>query len=230
MNLVFEKIVLRTGDFRLEIDLTLTRRATGLFGRSGAGKTSLLELVAGLRRPTGGRVVLGGRVLTDTSARRHLPPEERAVGYVPQDGALFPHLSVEANLCYAARGKRPTAFDQVCATLDLAPLLSRRTTHLSGGERQRVALGRALLSSPRLLLLDEPLASLDADHKAAILPYLHRVRDEFAVPLLYVSHAPNEIIALCEDVLVLEAGRLLTRGTPESVFEKTDTPSWRLKA
>ncbi len=233
MSLVFQNVQLHAGSFGFELNAELGARATGVFGPSGAGKTTLLEIVAGLRRPDAGTVRLGDTVLTDVARGVHLPPEQRRIGYVPQDGALFPHLDVAHNLRYGRRhppaADAPVSFDQVCAVLDLTGLTGRRIDGLSGGERQRVALGRALLAAPRLLLLDEPLASLDAERKATILPYLQRVREEFGVPLLYVSHIPGELLTLCDDLLVFAAGRLSVRGAPASLFEETTEPHFRLR-
>lgn len=224
---------LRLGDFNLEIDAVLAERVTAIFGASGAGKTSLLEIIAGLRRPNAGIVRIEGRVLTDGTARTFVTAERRAVGYVPQDGALFPHLSVRNNLRYglAARDTRPAGLtlEHVCDVLEIAPLIDRAIATLSGGEKQRVALGRALLAAPRLLLLDEPLAGLDTPLRERLLPYLARVRDEFAIPMLYVTHSPDEVMALCDEVLVLSAGRVLARGRPSEIFRATANPRYELR-
>ncbi len=223
--------------FFLEVNAALHGRVTALFGVSGSGKTTLLEIVAGLRRPARGRIALGERVLVDTAMGLWLPPERRRIGYVPQDGALFPHLSVRANVLYGQRrrgggnGRQDFSLATVVETLDIGALLDRPSIgSLSGGERQRVALARALLAGPELLLLDEPLAGLDAALKARILPYLLRVRDEFAVPMLFVSHAPAEVMALCDEVLVLDRGRAVAQGAPGELFEPADTPTFVLKA
>lgn len=224
--------------FTLEVDVILRGRVVALFGPSGAGKTSFLEIVAGLRRPARGRVEVAGRLLADAAAGRWVPPESRRVGYVPQEGALFPHLSVRANLLYGHRaapragtdGRPALALGSVVETLEIEPLLDRASIHgLSGGERQRVALARALLAGPELLLLDEPLAGLDAALKARVLPYLARVRDEFAVPMLLVTHAPAEVMALCDEVLVLEGGRVVAQGAPGALFEPAREPGYVLK-
>lgn len=228
MSLVLEGVRAPLGPFTLAVDLTAAARVTAVFGASGAGKTSLLEIVAGLRSPSTGRVVLNGRVLDDAGAGVHLPPRLRRVGYVSQDDTLFPHLSVTANLGYA-RAASPSAATRVTDVLELGPLLSRRPAGLSGGERRRVALGRALLSSPEVLLLDEPLTGLDAPLKERVLSYLVRIRDEFAIPTLYVSHAPEEVLSLADDVLVLERGRVVTRGRPAEVFVPSSEPAWRLR-
>jgi molybdate transport system ATP-binding protein len=220
--------------FTLKIDATLTGRVTAIFGASGAGKTSLLELIAGLRRPAAGAIAIEGAVLTDVAAGMFIAAEHRAVGYVPQEGALFPHLSVRRNLLYgfAADRARPAGltFEHVTAVLEIAALTERAIGTLSGGERQRVALGRALLAAPRLLLLDEPLAGLDAPLRERLLPYLARVRDEFAIPMLFVTHSPDEVVAVCDDVLILAAGRVAARGSPAALFRVTDRPRYELRS
>lgn len=219
--------------FTLEADATLDGRVTAIFGASGAGKTALLEVIAGLRRPAAGRVCVDGAVLTDVATRTSVPANRRAIGYVPQEGALFPHLSVRKNLLYGhdPRRSHPSGltFEHVTAVLELAPLVDRAIGTLSGGEKQRVALGRALLAAPRLLLLDEPLAGLDAPLRERLLPYLARVRDEFAIPMLYVTHSPDEVMALCDAVLVLAGGRVTARGRPADLFKTAAAPRYELK-
>lgn len=219
--------------FTLEADASLGGRVTAIFGSSGAGKTSLLELIAGLRRPEAGRVVVDGAALTDAGARVFVPPHRRAIGYVPQEGALFPHLSVRRNLLYGCRAgeSRPAGLtlEHVSEVLEIAPLLERGIATLSGGEKQRAALGRALLASPRLLLLDEPLAGLDVPLRERLVPYLARVRDEFAVPMLYVTHSPDEIMALCDDVLILHRGHIAQRGRPQDLFTPSAAPRYELR-
>ncbi len=210
--------------FDLEVELAAERPVTGVFGASGAGKTSLLEAVAGLRREATGRICLGDEVWLDSAAGRFVPPERRQIGYVPQDGLLFPHLDVRHNLLAGARrarraGQNPgETLRTVAELLELEPLLGRAVARLSGGERQRVALGRALCSGPRLLLLDEPLASLDLPLRRRLLPFLRRVRAELTVPMLLVSHDPIEVQALCDEILVLERGRAIARGEPRAVL------------
>ena len=212
MRLVLKNIRLPLAEFALELDATLENQVTVLFGPSGSGKTSLLDLIAGLRRPLSAFVQLNDRVLTDTARKIALPPRSRGIGYVPQDLALFPHLSVRQNLLYGhnARAEATPLFtyDHVTELLEIRPLAQRGVTELSGGEKQRVALARALLTCPGLLLLDEPLASLDQVLKAKILPYLTRVRDEFKIPMLYVTHDREEVSGLCEEVLSLKRGRI----------------------
>ncbi|HWD91129.1 MAG TPA: ATP-binding cassette domain-containing protein [Verrucomicrobiae bacterium] len=213
MNLQLKNIFLPLADFPLQIDLEIEGQATAIFGPSGAGKTSLLDLIAGLRRPASAVVRLDGRVLTDTSARITVPTRLRQIGYVPQDLALFPHLSVRHNLLYGCKDNHDSnslfSYEHVTTVLEIAPLIERAVTNLSGGEKQRVALARALLASPRILLLDEPLASLDTVLKSKIIPYLARVRDEFHVPMLYVTHDWGEAEALCEEALIMECGKIV---------------------
>ncbi|MBL9204169.1 MAG: ATP-binding cassette domain-containing protein [Opitutaceae bacterium] len=233
MKLVLERVQSSAGVFTLDVDLTLSSRAVGLFGDSGAGKTTLLELIAGLRRPQSGIIRLDDQVLDNPSHRIHVAPEARGIGYLPQDGALFPHLSVRKNLDYGRRRPREArrstlTLEATLDALDIADLLDRHVSGLSGGERQRVALARALLASPRLLLLDEPLSSLDDAHKRAILPCLTRIRDEFGVPLLYVSHAADELFALCDHIVVLHRGTVRSSGPPNTVFEKVTLTGHRL--
>jgi len=221
MNLRLKNILLPLAGFDLEVDVELQSRVTALFGPSGAGKTSLLDLIAGLRRAKSAFIQLDEIVLTDTDARVNVPARRRRIGYVPQDMALFPHLSVRGNLLY---GHKPEAelsplfrFAHVIQALEIESLLERGVANLSGGEKQRVTLARALLSSPRLLLLDEPLSSLDAKLKNQILPFLSRVRDEFPIPILYVTHSADEVSAFCEEVVILERGRLVRRGSPQEL-------------
>lgn len=203
----------RRGDFSLQARVVAKSRVTGLCGPSGAGKSTLLALVAGLQKPDAGRIVLDGHVLVDTSQKIFLPPEHRHVGLVFQDAQLFPHLSVEGNLLYGFNRlpspERHFSLKEITGLLEIGHLLQRRPRLLSGGEKQRVALGRALLYSPRLLLLDEPLSSLDSSRKQQILPFLLRIRDELDMPMLYVSHAPEEVAYLTHDVWHIQDGRCL---------------------
>ncbi len=191
--------------FSLDVRCILREKVTAIVGESGAGKTSLIESIAGLRRAVGPVVIDG----TDIS---HLPPEQRKIGYVPQDVALFPHMLVRGNLLYGRHPGVSPDLDRVVGMLEIDALLDRRVTELSGGERQRVALGRALMSGPSLLLLDEPLASLDRARKLEILPYLARLRDEAKVPMIYVSHQAGEIQRLCSQVVRIEDGRVAESG------------------
>jgi molybdate transport system ATP-binding protein len=198
-------------DFSLDVDFQADTHVTGVFGPSGAGKTTLINLVAGLERPDQGSISLNGQALFDSARGIDVPTHRRRLGVVFQEHRLFPHYSVQGNLRY---GWRPGGeeLQRIAGILELEPLLQRRVHQLSGGERQRVALGRALLSSPQLLLLDEPLASLDLRLRQQIIPYLRRVRDVLAVPMLYVSHDLTEILQLTDRMLVLERGRLVGQG------------------
>jgi molybdate transport system ATP-binding protein len=201
---------------RIAIEVTLAAGAglTAIVGPSGAGKTTLLHAIAGLFRPDEGRVVLGDDVLVDTAHGVFVPPDRRRIGYVTQDSRLFPHLTVRQNLAYGhwfTRGAdRRLTVDRAIAMLDLEGLLARRPARLSGGERQRVALGRALATSPRLLLLDEPLAAVDVGRRQEILPYLDRLRHELALPTVYVTHALDEVRARAESVVTLDEGRIVS--------------------
>ena len=204
------------GDFSLEASFTSEGRVTGLFGASGAGKTSLINMIAGLLKPDRGIITVDGETLEDTSARVHIPAHRRRIGYVFQDARLFPHLDVGQNLDYGRRMNRltddPAQRTRITDLLDIGGLLDRRPGKLSGGERQRVALGRALLSKPRLLLLDEPLGSLDEGRKVEILPYLVRLRDEARIPMVYVSHDAAELRQLATQIVVLQRGRVTSFG------------------
>jgi molybdate transport system ATP-binding protein len=223
-------VAVRLGRFRLEIDTSFDRGWTALFGPSGAGKTTLLEIVAGLRRPDAGRVTMDGRVLGDAARREEVPPRRRGIGYVPQDLALFPHLDVRANLDYGrAPGDDGALFETVVDRLEIGALLAQRPGALSGGEKQRVAVARALLARPALLLLDEPLTGLDAALRERILPFFQRVRDEFRVPTLYVTHNADEVMALCGRVVVMESGRVRAEGATGDLFVPRETPGWRLR-
>jgi molybdate transport system ATP-binding protein len=209
-------ITKQLGEFSLQAAFESEGRVTGLFGASGAGKTSLVNIIAGLLRPDRGIVAIDGEVLDDTTSGVHVPPHRRRIGYVFQDARLFPHLDVRQNLDYGRRMNRladdPAQRKRVTDLLDIGHLLDRRPGQLSGGERQRVALGRALLAQPRLLLLDEPLGSLDEDRKAEILPYLVRLRDEASVPMVYVSHDAAELRQLATQIVMLKRGRVTVFG------------------
>jgi molybdate transport system ATP-binding protein len=209
----------RLGEFSVHADFTGERGITALFGPSGSGKTSIVAMIAGLSSPDRGRIALGDEVLFDSATRIDVPAHQRNAGYVFQEGRLFPHLSVRRNLEYGGwmRGlpRDQAAFSHVCELLDIGGLLDRRPGKLSGGERQRVALGRALLMQPRLLLLDEPLASLDAARRSEILPYFERLRDEAQMPMVYVSHDADEVRRLASRVVLLENGRVTANGGVE---------------
>ena len=207
--------------FDLAVEFRAEKPMTGVFGPSGAGKSSLLEAIAGLRRDATGSISLGDTVWLDSAGRIALAPERRGIGYVPQDGLLFPHLDVRRNLLAGAQrasGRHEDRLRSMAELLGLTPLLERSVTSLSGGERQRVALGRALCSGPSLLLLDEPLAALDLPLRRRLLPLLRRLRAELTVPMLFISHDPIEIQALCDEVLVLSDGRIVASGPPARVL------------
>ena len=212
----------RLGAFRLDAHFTSEGGVTALFGRSGSGKTSLIGAIAGLIRPDEGRIALDGDVLVDTTRGIFVPKHRRRFGYVFQEARLFPHLTVRSNLAYgrwfAPRGARADSFAHVVDLLGIGALLDRRPANLSGGERQRVAIGRALLSAPRMLLMDEPLAALDEERKAEILPYLERLRDETKVPIVYVSHAVHEVARLADRVVVMNDGRVEAIGAVADVL------------
>ncbi|SPJ24961.1 molybdenum ABC transporter ATP-binding protein [Palleronia abyssalis] len=205
--------------FTLDIGFDAPGGLTVLFGRSGSGKTSVIDAVAGLARPDAGRIVLQGRVLFDSAAREDLPPERRGLGYIFQEGRLFPHMTVRQNLGYGRRfAARRMDLSPVVEMLGIGHLLDRRPGALSGGEKQRVAIGRALLSDPRMLLADEPMAALDAARKAEILPYFERLRDETDVPILYVSHDAAEVARLATTVVAVEDGRVARIGPAAEVL------------
>jgi len=197
VSIVIRDLVLPLAHHTLQATVEMHARTTAVYGPSGSGKTSLLEAIAGLRRPASGEIELMGRVVT------HVPPQARRVGYVPQDDALFPHLSVRRNIFYGAAEMRGA--EHVIDVLEIGHLLARGVTKLSGGERKRVALARALLSRPEILLLDEPLAGVDLELRTRVLAYLVRVRDEFPIPMLYVTHQRDEAAAICEEIVVLES-------------------------
>lgn len=216
----------RLGDFALDARFRSEGRVTALFGRSGAGKTTLVNLVAGLIRPDAGRIVVDGETLVDTARGIFVPAHRRRIGYVFQEGRLFPHLSVRSNLLYGRRlSPREGRWGSLEATVDLlgiGHLLARRPAALSGGEKQRVALGRALLASPRLLLLDEPLAALDEARKADLLPYIERLRDEMRLPIVYVSHAIDEVARIADTMVVLSGGKAVATGPVGDILASAD--------
>jgi molybdate transport system ATP-binding protein len=213
-------------DFEIRLRFDAPPGITVLFGRSGAGKTTVINAVSGLLRPNSGRISLEDTVLFDSAAGINVPVHKRQLGYVFQDGRLFPHLSVHANLIYGRRFNAPhsdaPSLEDVCELLGITPLLDRRIAALSGGEKQRIAIGRALLSYPRMLLMDEPLAALDSARKAEILPYLERLRDRTNIPILYVSHSMNEVARLATTVVVLENGKIARAGAAEQVLSDPD--------
>ena len=204
------------GEFVLDAKIDSAGLVTGLFGPSGAGKTSLVNMIAGLLKPDRGTITLDAQTLDDAASGLHVPPHLRRIGYVFQDSRLFPHLNVRQNLHYGRRmnGLEPDASSEKHAIelLDIGHLLDRRPAQLSGGERQRIGLGRALLAKPRLLLLDEPLGSLDDERKTEILPFLIRLRDEAKVPMVYVSHDAEELRQLATSVVMLKGGKVVAQG------------------
>jgi molybdate transport system ATP-binding protein len=216
----------RLGAFELDIHFRSGRGLTALFGRSGAGKTSIVNVIAGLVRPERGRIVVDGSVLIDTERGIKVPAHRRRVGYVFQEDRLFPHLTVRQNLLFGrwfAIGSTPAArLDDVVDLLGIGALLDRRPARLSGGEKQRVAIGRALLASPRLLLMDEPLASLDAARKDEILPYIERLRDQAGVPIVYVSHAVAEVTRLASTIVLISDGRVRVVGPLQEVMGRAE--------
>ncbi|PKU22843.1 molybdenum ABC transporter ATP-binding protein [Telmatospirillum siberiense] len=221
-------IALRKQHGNFQLDLAFQSdgaKVTALFGRSGSGKTSVINMVAGLVRPDQGRVAVDGRVLFDGEKGIDLPPPRRRVGYVFQEGRLFPHYTVRGNLTYGMErtpaSERFIQFDQVIDVLGIGALLDRRPSRLSGGEKQRVAIGRALLSSPRLLLMDEPLAALDGARKDELLPFIALLPGQFGVPILYVSHAVDEVLRLADHLLLMNDGKLEDSGTVEDVMGRS---------
>ncbi|USI33475.1 molybdenum ABC transporter ATP-binding protein ModC [Cronobacter sakazakii] len=215
------------GKHRLTVNETLPGSGiTAIFGVSGAGKTSLINATSGLTRPQHGRIVLNDRVLSDTETDTFLPPEKRRVGYVFQDARLFPHYKVRGNLKYGMAKEMASQFDKLVTLLGIEPLLDRLPGTLSGGEKQRVAIGRALLTAPELLLLDEPLASLDVPRKRELLPYLQRLAREINIPMLYVSHSLEEILHLADKVLVLEQGEVKAFGSLEDIWGSSVMHPW----
>ncbi len=210
-------------NFELNVNAAFDSRVTAIFGPSGSGKTSLLDAIAGLRKITEGEIEIGGTILFSSMRGINLPAQRRGVGYVPQEGALFPHFPVRQNILFgaarvAATGTQTIRMEHVLETLEIGHLLERSVTKLSGGEAQRVALARAILSQPRLLLLDEPLAALDVGLRERILPYLARVRDEFGIPMIYVTHNVTEVLTLADWVLVIRDGRLVAQGAPKETL------------
>jgi molybdate transport system ATP-binding protein len=223
MSVLSVNVEKQLGVLSLSVRFEATSGVTALFGSSGAGKTSVVNMIAGLLTPDRGSIALDDTVLFDASAGVNVPPYQRRIGYVFQEGRLFPHLSVRQNLDYgrwmSGRAPDASAFERIVALLEIGALLDRRPRMLSGGERQRVAVGRALLMRPRLLLLDEPLASLGVTHKREILPYLVRLRDDAGVPMVYVSHAAAELRRIATNVIRLDAGSVAAAGGIELLDE-----------
>ncbi|PHM74715.1 molybdenum ABC transporter ATP-binding protein ModC [Xenorhabdus kozodoii] len=227
LELDFEQ---RLGELYMQVDITLpTESISAIFGLSGAGKTSLINVIAGLSRPAKGRIVLNGTPLVDTEQNIFLPPEKRRVGYVFQDARLFPHYRVKGNLQYGMAPEMKPQFDNIIGLLGIEHLLSRFPATLSGGEKQRVAIGRALLTAPEILLMDEPLASLDLPRKRELLPYLEKLSQEVKIPILYVSHSLDEILRLAEHVIVMDKGKIRATGTLEEVWSSSALRPWLQK-
>jgi molybdate transport system ATP-binding protein len=222
MSLILRNVQLSLDSLSLHVDQELSGRVTGLFGASGSGKTTLLEIISGLRRPRTALIQSDDRILVDTERGFSLPTEQRRIGYVPQDLALFPHLSVRENLLYgkkyAADADNRISMDHIIQVLEIQGLLNRKTESLSGGEKQRAAFARAVLAAPRLLLLDEPLANLNVSLKEKMITYLQHLRDEFQIPMIYVTHDADEVVMLCDDVVVLHNGRFIRHGSPQTIF------------
>lgn len=216
----------RVGKLDLAVAFETGGRVTALFGRSGAGKSSVLNMIAGLVRPARGRIEIDGRVLFDSAAGIDLPVHERRIGYVFQEGRLFPHLTVHRNLLYGhdpnARSGHYVQFEEIVRLLALGDLLERRPGDLSGGEKQRVAIGRALLAGPLALLLDEPLASLDPHRRNEILQYIDLMRDQIRIPIIYVSHAVEEVVRLADTVVLVSSGRMVACGSVEDIMGRPD--------
>jgi len=216
----------QVGDFTIDVKIETGSGITSLFGRSGAGKSTIVAMIAGLIKPDEGQIRIGDKVLFDSTQGIDITPERRGVGYVFQDARLFPHMSVAQNLRYGLNrldaGKRGETFQRVVALLGLETLLNRRPGKLSGGEQQRVAIGRALLSNPRVLLMDEPLASLDAARKSEILPYIERLSTEFDIPVIYVSHALEEVVRLSDTLVLISDGTAVAQGAVEDIMGRLD--------
>ena len=221
MKLVIRQLSLRLQQFTLGVDVDIQQARTAIFGPSGAGKTSLLETIAGLRKPDSAKISFNGQLFEDGDRDYSLPVRRRKLGYVPQYDSLFPHLSVQRNLLYGSNRKpkeHTLNFHRVIDFLEIGHLLDRHVHWLSRGENQRVAIARALLSAPQLLLLDEPLTSLDVKLKDAIMQQLQALHREFGIPMLYVTHDPVEAIAICEEVLLLQEGRITAKGNPAELL------------
>ena len=223
-----ENIQAILGRFTMEVDVNVAKRVTGVFGPSGAGKTTLLEIVAGLRKPSAGKVELRNVTLFDAHERTWVSPDQRHIGYVPQDLALFPHMAVRENLLFGARHSAhlEQSLERIVSEFELDALLDRFPENLSGGEKQRVAIGRALMTHPKLLMLDEPLTNLDQELKDRGLELFRRVRDHFDTPILYVTHDASEIVSFCDEVIILNDGRVSKIGAPDQIFTRSEKPAY----
>lgn len=225
-NVIDVDIEYTRGDFKLRTKFVSEDRVIALFGRSGSGKTSIVQCLAGLLKPSSGHIRIAGETLFDADARINVRPEKRRIGYVFQDARLFPHLRVRSNLTYGMNllppSERRHAPNEIAAMLGIDQLMDRLPSTLSGGERQRVAIGRALLASPKLLLMDEPLAALDNDRKSEIMPFIENLRDKLGVPIVYVSHAIEEVVRLADTMVVLAEGKTLATGDVEDIMSRLD--------
>ncbi|GGK59329.1 molybdenum ABC transporter ATP-binding protein ModC [Amphritea balenae] len=216
------------GTLAIETDIHLPEQGiTALFGRSGSGKTSLINLIAGLLTPDGGSITIGNNRVFDSKQKINRPPEQRHIGYVFQDARLFPHLKVITNLNYGNKEKDPDQFKIITRLLGIEPLLQRYPASLSGGEKQRVAIGRALLSNPSMLLMDEPLASLDTPRKAELMPYLEQLTTEVNIPILYVSHSLDEILRLADQLILIDQGKIIANGPLAEVWSSPQMTPWQ---
>jgi molybdate transport system ATP-binding protein len=229
MKLTIDHLSYSADKLQMQIDLQLDGRIAGIFGISGAGKTTLLELIAGFRKPQQGRIQFEDRLLIDVSRSIFLPAYQRNIGYVPQDLALFPHLSVKGNLRYGLNRNEHLSFDELVKTLGLEGLLNRNINLLSGGEKQRVAFARAVLATPDLLLMDEPLSNLNEELKSKVREIILWIRDELQIPIIYVSHDADDIVSLCDTVTILKEGKNVLSGKPEDLFEQDSSTHFRIK-
>lgn len=222
------KVKKRLGSLALEADLVIPEQGvTAIFGLSGAGKSSLINLVGGLSTPDQGVIRLNQRILVDTQQKINLPPEKRHIGYVFQDARLFPHYSVKKNLLYGCKKFVQSEFDNLIRLLGIEHLLQRYPNTLSGGEKQRVAIGRALLTSPEILLMDEPLSALDLPRKRELMDYLKKLTAQLKIPVLYVSHSIEELLQLAERVVLIEQGKIVAYDSLEQVWQSSAFQPWR---